>query len=154
MPPADPRHLSEVFHLFIRFSNFPMATGNGLRRRGERKSCIEPFARIFPFSMLLFALHFPCLPQLKEGNVPHSPPASPLRVPCASGIIMLCQLLGANALCQMPKVFPAFASHSVSFSTSPGIHSLCFPSYFFLFFCLRTLPSFLFLFLFFLLVRF
>lgn len=54
-----------------------MATGNGLRRRGERKSCIEPFARIFPFSMLLFALHFSCLPQLKEGNVPHSPPASP-----------------------------------------------------------------------------
>lgn len=56
---ADPRHLSEVFHLFIRFSNFPMATGNGLRKR---KSCIEPFARIFPSSMLLFALHFPCLP--------------------------------------------------------------------------------------------
>lgn len=78
--------ISLLFILFFifHFSRFPFSHG-----LSKRKSCIEPFdGHLHIFHALLFAWHFPCLPAM----------CSPRHY--ASGIIVFCQLLGAQ--CTLP----------------------------------------------------
>lgn len=98
----------------------------------KRKSCIEPFdGHLHIFHALLFAWHFPCLPAM----------CSPRHY--ASGIIVFCQLLGAQ--CTLPDAKGFSCSRLSSLLLLLLLYAgkeLC--TRFHLSFCLLTLPSFLF----------